>query len=93
MRITVQTLGPPIRGLRAQLYTFSGARLGTGRLRGTLRGVAQLTVRLRFPAQAGRFSLIVTALAPGGYTVFLRGKLDQPASCGPKTASEVLSFH
>jgi hypothetical protein len=78
--VTIQTRGPTVRFLRLELYTFGGVKLGEGRRLGPLRSSGTVRVRLRFPMQAGAFTLVVT------------GEPNRDRSCGPKQRFKVLRF-
>ena len=77
----VNPRGVRIRNLRAELYTFSGQRMGVSVRRRAARVVATLTVRL------GR---IFRPLQVGGYTLVLTGEPNASRSCGPKQTFRVL---
>ena len=82
LRVRVNPQGVRIRNLRAELYTFSGERMGvTPRRRRDARVVATLKVRL------GR---IFRPLQVGGYTLVLTGEPNSSRSCGPKQAIRVV---
>lgn len=72
-----------IRNLRAELYTFSGQRMGVSARRRAARVVATLNVRL------GR---IFRPLQVGGYTLVLTGEPNASRSCGPKQAFRVVKM-
>jgi hypothetical protein len=78
--VTVTTRGPVITNLEAGLYTFAGDRLGQGTLKHPLRGSATIDMHLRFPVQAGQ------------YTIYLVGEPNADPSCGPKHTSQVLDL-
>ncbi|WP_205699029.1 hypothetical protein [Conexibacter sp. SYSU D00693] len=54
--------GRPLRGVRVQLYTFGGERLGVGVVKRTVRRFGAVDVRLRLsaPMQAGGLTLVVS---------------------------------
>jgi hypothetical protein len=81
LRVRVNPRGVRIRNLRAELYTFSGERLGVSQRRRAARVVATLKVRL------GR---IFRPLQVGGYTLVLTGEPNASRSCGPKQTFRVL---
>ncbi|HEX2016283.1 MAG TPA: hypothetical protein VGN69_06275 [Solirubrobacteraceae bacterium] len=80
IRLRISTLGPTVRKLRVEIYTFAGDRIGYGRLRRSLRGTRQVMVKLRFPAQAGRFTFIVS------------GEPNASSHCGPKKLTRLLTL-
>ena len=81
VRVRVNPRGVRIRNLRAELYTFSGERMGVSSRRRAARIVATLKVRL------GR---IFRPLQVGGYTLVLTGEPNASRSCGPKQAFRVV---
>lgn len=82
MRVRVNPRGGVrIRKLRAELYTFSGTRMGVSGYRGAVRNVATLKLRLRRlfrPLQVGSFTLVLT------------GEPNASRSCGPKQAIRLM---
>ena len=83
LRVRVRPRGVRIRNLRAELYTFSGQRMGISPRRRATRYVATLRLRL------GR---IFRPLQVGGYTLVLTGEPNASRSCGPKQAIRVLKL-
>lgn len=83
IRVRVSSRGPRIRNLRAELYTFSGQRLGTSPRRRALRVATTLKLRL---------SDVFGPLQVGGFTLVLTGEPNRDRSCGPKQTSRVLRF-
>lgn len=81
LRVRVNPRGVRIRNLRAELYTFSGERMGVSSRRRAARVVATLDVRL------GR---IFRPMQVGGYTLVLTGEPNASRSCGPKQTFRVL---
>lgn len=81
LRVRVHPRGVRIRRLRAELYTFSGERMGVSPYRRAARFVATLDVRL------GR---IFRPIQVGGYTLVLTGEPNASRSCGPKQTFRVL---
>lgn len=79
--VRVSPRGPRIRNLRADLYTFSGLRMGSSTTRRAVRQVATLKLRL------GR---IFRPLQVGAYTLVLTGEPNPSSQCGPKQAIRVL---
>ncbi len=83
IRVQLKSRGLRVRNVRAELYTFSGRRMGASMGRRTVRGTATLTLRLErefAPIQAGAFTLVLT------------GEPNAARSCGPKTTTRVLRF-
>jgi hypothetical protein len=81
LRVRVAAHGSPIRNLRAELYTFSGRRMGVSRARRRVRRAATLELRLERifrPLQAGAYTLVVT------------GEPNASRSCGPKQVTRLL---
>jgi hypothetical protein len=83
LRVRVNPEGVRIRNLRAELYTFSGQRMGVSPRRRAARVVATLKLRL------GR---IFRPLQVGGYTLVLTGEPNASRSCGPKQAFRVVQM-
>ena len=81
LQVRVRPRGVRIRKLRAELYTFSGVRMGVSAYRRAARVVATLRVRL------GR---IFRPLQVGGFTLVLTGEPNANRSCGPKQTFRVL---
>lgn len=73
--------GQPIYYPRSQVFTFGGAEVG--------RDINHYRVvygKTRFDNRLSRL------LSRGGYTMIVRGWLNQPKSCGPKTAQVNMRF-
>jgi hypothetical protein len=81
--VRVNPRGVRIRNLRADLYTFSGERMGASAPRRAVEVVATLKLRL------GR---IFRPLQVGGYTLVLTGEPNASRHCGPKQATRVLKL-
>jgi hypothetical protein len=79
LSVEVRTTGPIIRRIHGSLSDFAGNQFGVGDLP-FLVGRATLNLTLSQPLVAGQ------------YTVFLTGKVKQPASCGDKDAKLILTF-
>lgn len=75
----IATEGPLIRDLVASVYSFDGRLFGRERL-SALFGEAPLDVELNRP------------LEPGGYALRVEGRIEQPASCGPKLSDRTVQF-
>jgi len=84
VRVRVDSGARRIRNVRAELFTFSGRRMGaSGRPRAAVRGAGTLTLRLErdfAPMQVGGFTLVV------------RGEPNASRSCGPKATTRVLQL-
>jgi len=81
LTVRVRPRGVRVRNLRAELYTFSGVRMGVSPRRRAARVVATLRVRL------GR---IFRPLQVGGFTLVLTGEPNASRSCGPKQTFRVV---
>jgi hypothetical protein len=81
LRVQVNPRGVRIRNLKAELYTFSGVRMGVSPRRRAARVVATLKVRL---------GKIFRPLQVGGYTLVVTGEPNASPSCGPKQAFRVV---
>jgi hypothetical protein len=80
LSVALQSTGPLIRNLEGSVYDANGTLFGTGTL-GALYGKTTLDMALKQP------------LVPGDFTVIIDGLIDQPKSCGPKTAQIGLHFN
>lgn len=83
IRVRVNSGALRIRHLRADLFTFSGRRMGGSEERRAVRGFATLTLRLEpdfAPMQVGGFTLVLT------------GEPNASRSCGPKKTTRVVKF-
>jgi hypothetical protein len=78
LRISVRTHGATISRLSVSLSTFGGVQLGSGSLKFALTGTASITIKLRYPMQAGKF------------TLYFYGFPNANPSCGPKHLGTVL---
>lgn len=76
---TLQSTGPLVRDLEGAVYDAEGTLFGEGTLT-ALYGQTSLNMKLNRP------------LVPGVYTVVVAGLIEQPRSCGPKTAQVDLQF-
>lgn len=81
MKLRVATSGPAVSGLRAEIYTFGGTLIGSGKLARTLTSRATITMKLRYTLQKGK------------YTLVLKGRPNKRVSCGEKELDKVVSFH
>ena len=63
--VYVETRGPTIRNAQIQLYTFEGFRLGRSRKLGDFGVGIKGKAKLRFPMQAGRYTLVVKGTVAG----------------------------
>jgi hypothetical protein len=79
LSVSLATKGPVIRNIHGSLSDFAGTGFGAGNLP-ILFGEAPIDLHL------------TQALAPGSYSVFLTGTIDQPKVCGPKNGKLVLTF-
>jgi hypothetical protein len=79
LSVTLASTGSLIRSLEGTVYASDGTRFGDGTL-SALYGQTTLNLRLNRP------------LVAGGYTVVVAGLVEQPSSCGPKTAQVDLEF-
>jgi hypothetical protein len=79
LSVTLASAGPLIRKLEGTVYALDGTRVGDGTL-SALYGQTTLDLKLNRP------------LVAGGYTVVVAGLVEQPPSCGPKTAQVELEF-
>ena len=73
-----------IRNLRADLYTFSGRRMGVSDARRAVRGVGDADA-CASGATSGRMQV-------GGFTLVLTGEPNASRSCGPKQTTRVVKF-
>jgi hypothetical protein len=80
LSVPVKSNGPLIRELEGAVYAADGTLVGDGTL-SALYGQTTLNMQLNQP------------LVAGGYTVVVAGLINQPASCGPKTAQISLEFN
>jgi hypothetical protein len=78
--LRVSTAGAPVRRLYIAVYTFSGDVLAAGSLGHPLKGSAVVRLHLRFPMQAGN------------YTLYMVGYPNANPSCGQKHLSAVLTL-
>jgi hypothetical protein len=83
IRVRINSGSILIRNLRAELYTFSGRRMGVSTMRRFARGPA--TLRLRLEASFRPMQI-------GGFTLVLTGEPNASPSCGPKKTTRVVKF-
>jgi hypothetical protein len=65
MRVWVHRRGGPISAWQVQVYTFQGKLLGKSKRNQRLASAERANVRLRFPMQAGRYTVLVKGFHAG----------------------------
>jgi hypothetical protein len=80
--LRVSRVGPPLRRVRAALYTFRGLRVAEGFARGTVFSTRIVLMYLKFGPR----------MQSGPYTLYIEGEPNADSSCGPKHFSRVQSF-
>jgi hypothetical protein len=83
IRVQVNSGSVRIRNVRADLFTFSGRRMGASESRRAVRGSSTLTLRLERD---------FAPMQVGGFTLMLTGEPNASRSCGPKKTTRVLKF-
>jgi hypothetical protein len=78
--VRISTRGPRIRSFTVAIYTFKGELLGRGRAKHTIRSATTVKIKLRYPLQAGKFTLV------------MYGEPNASPSCGPKHKFQVVHF-
>jgi hypothetical protein len=63
--VYVETKGPTIHDAQIQLYTFQGFRLGKSKRLGDFAVGAKGRAKLKFPMQAGKYTLVVKGTVAG----------------------------
>ncbi len=63
--IYVETDGPALSNVHVELYTFDGVKLGESKEFGDFSVGDTGRVKLRFPMQAGKFTLVIKGVAEG----------------------------
>jgi hypothetical protein len=81
--VIIESKGPPIRNLKATLYTFTGIPIASGSFSKTIFSSNQVKLHLKpgFPA-----------LQAGSFTLGLIGEPNADPSCGPKHVFKVVHF-
>jgi hypothetical protein len=83
IRVRMNSGSLRIRNVRADLFTFSGRRMGGSEERRAVRGFATLTLRLERD---------FAPMQVGGFTLVLSGEPNASRSCGPKQTTRVVKF-
>jgi len=82
LSVTVQPVnGQVIRQPHTELFSFDGEFVGH-----------DINHYSLIYGKSGFDNKLTTPLRPGGYTMLVRGRLNQPATCGAKTAQVTMSF-
>ena len=82
VKVYVESDGPAMSDVHAELYTFDGVKLGESKDFGDFSVGATKRVKLRFPMQAGKFTLVIKGVAEGCSNERERSQVVRFHDCG-----------